>query len=78
MNQQALNHSIRFIKSWLQFRYEREEVPGFVVAIAHKGKILIYTRYVLVTLLVYHWSYMISLLGVFDLGTPPGPFEVGH
>ena len=25
-------------------------MPGFVVAIAHKGKILIYTRYVLVTL----------------------------
>ncbi len=45
MNQQALNHSIRFIKSWLQFRYEREEVPGFVVAIAHKGKILMNEAY---------------------------------
>lgn len=45
MNKQALNHSVDFIKSWLQFRYEREEVPGFVVAIAHKGKILMNEAY---------------------------------
>lgn len=40
MNKQALSHSVDYIKSWLEFRYQREEVPGFVVTIAHKGKIL--------------------------------------
>jgi D-alanyl-D-alanine carboxypeptidase len=45
MNLKALNHSVDFIKSWLQFRYEREEVPGFVVAVAHKGKILMDEAY---------------------------------
>lgn len=28
-----------FIKQWLQFRYERLEMPGFVVAIAFDGKV---------------------------------------
>ncbi|HSX08118.1 MAG TPA: serine hydrolase domain-containing protein [Candidatus Saccharimonadales bacterium] len=45
MNKQALDHSVDFIKSWLQFRYDREEVPGYVVAIAHKGKILMNEAY---------------------------------
>lgn len=45
MKKQALNHSVDYIKSWLQFRYEREEVPGFVVAIAHKGEILMNEAY---------------------------------
>lgn len=45
MNKQALDHSIDFIKSWLRFRYEREEVPGFAVAIAHKGKLLMNKAY---------------------------------
>ena len=45
MNKHALNHSIEFIKSWLQFRYEQEEVPGFVVAIAYKGTILMNEAY---------------------------------
>lgn len=45
MNMQALDHSVSFIKSWLQFRYEREEVPGFVVAISHKGKLLMNEAY---------------------------------
>lgn len=45
MNRQALDNSVDFIKSWLRFRYEREEVPGFVVAIAHKGKLLMNEAY---------------------------------
>lgn len=45
MKKQALNHSVDYIKSWLKFRYEREEVPGFVVAIAHKGEILMSEAY---------------------------------
>ncbi len=45
MKKQALAHSVDYIKSWLQFRYEREEVPGFAVAIAHKGEILINEAY---------------------------------
>ncbi len=45
MNQKALNHSVEYIKSWLEFRYEREEVPGFVVAISHKGKIILNEAY---------------------------------
>lgn len=40
MNKQALDHSVEFIKSWLQFRYDHDEIPGFVVAISHKGKLL--------------------------------------
>lgn len=45
MNKRALNHTVDYIKSWLEFRYEREEIPGFVVAIAHKGKILMNEAY---------------------------------
>jgi len=45
MNKKALDHSVDYIKSWLQFRYGREEVPGFAVAIAHKGKILMNEAY---------------------------------
>lgn len=45
MNKPTLNHSVEYIKSWLQFRYEREEVPGFAVAIAHKGEILMNEAY---------------------------------
>jgi D-alanyl-D-alanine carboxypeptidase len=45
MKKQALDHSVKFIKSWLQFRYEHEEVPGFVVAISYKGKLLLNEAY---------------------------------
>lgn len=40
MNQQALDKSIEFIGSWLRFRYDQEEIPGYTVAIAHKGKVI--------------------------------------
>ena len=41
MNRQALDHSLEFIKSWLAFRYDRAEVPGYVVAVAYKGELLL-------------------------------------
>ena len=45
MNKRALDHSLEFIKSWLRLRYGREEIPGYVVAIAHKGKVLLNEAY---------------------------------
>ncbi len=45
MSNQALDQSVDFIKSWLQFRYDREEIPGYAVAIMHKGKILLNEAY---------------------------------
>lgn len=45
MNKAALDHSVKFIDSWLQFRYDRETVPGYTVAIAHKGKIVFNKSY---------------------------------
>jgi D-alanyl-D-alanine carboxypeptidase len=45
MKKQALERSVDYIKSWLKFRYEREEVPGFVVAVAHKGHIVMNEAY---------------------------------
>src|ERR1035441_5645049 len=45
MNTKALDKSLNFIGSWLEFRYKREEIPGYVVAIAHKGKIVFNEAY---------------------------------
>lgn len=45
MNEQALKHAVDFIKSWLQMRYEQGDVPGFVVAIAHRGQMLMNDAY---------------------------------
>lgn len=45
MNKGALDHTVEYIGSWLPFRYERDEIPGFVVAIAHKGKIIFNEAY---------------------------------
>ncbi len=39
MNKQVLDKAIAFIDSWLLYRYERLEIPGFVVTIAHDGEI---------------------------------------
>jgi CubicO group peptidase (beta-lactamase class C family) len=40
MKKQALGKSLEFIGSWLRFRYEQNEIPGYAVAIAHKGEIV--------------------------------------
>lgn len=45
MNDEVLNRAIDFIGPWLKFRYGREEVPGYAVAIAHKGKIVFNEAY---------------------------------
>ena len=45
MNKQALNHSVEYIQSWLQLMYERNEMPGFVVAIQHKGELVLNEAY---------------------------------
>ncbi len=45
MNAKAFDKSIKFINSWLAFRYEREEIPGYVVAITHKGKVVFNEAY---------------------------------
>lgn len=39
MYKDVLPQAIPFIEHWLQFRYERLEMPGFVVAIAIEGKV---------------------------------------
>src|ERR1035437_8290924 len=41
----ALNHSLNFIKSWLQFRYDESEIPGYDVAISHKVQIVFNEAY---------------------------------
>lgn len=45
MNTQALDHAVTFIRSWLALAYDREDVPGFVVAIAHQGAVLMNEAY---------------------------------
>jgi len=45
MNKQALDQSVDYIKSWLEFRFQREEVPGIVVAVSYKGKLLMNEAY---------------------------------
>lgn len=45
MNKKALNHARDFIQSWLQLRYDGGDIPGFVVAIAHKGEIIMNEAY---------------------------------
>jgi D-alanyl-D-alanine carboxypeptidase len=45
MNEEALEYSLEFIKSWLAFRYDRCEIPGYVVAVAYKGKVLMNEAY---------------------------------
>lgn len=45
MNKKALSQAIDFIDSWLAFRYERDEIPGYIVAIAHKGEVVFNKAY---------------------------------
>lgn len=45
MKDDVLKRAIDFIGPWLEFRYEREEVPGYVVAIAHKGEVVFNKAY---------------------------------
>ncbi len=45
MNIKALDKSLNFIGSWLDFRYKHEEIPGYVIAIAYKGKVIFNEAY---------------------------------
>ncbi len=45
MDKQALDHAVRFIRPWLALRYDREEIPGFVAAIAHDGEVVMNEAY---------------------------------
>ncbi len=45
MNRDALDHAIRYIKSWLARRYEEETVPGFVVGVSYQGEMLMNEAY---------------------------------
>lgn len=38
MGLQALTRTANFLESWLPFRYSRADMPGFVVAISHRGE----------------------------------------
>ncbi len=50
MNTKALDRAIKYIDSWLEFRYSHLEMPGFVVAIRHKNKLLFNKAYGLANL----------------------------
>ncbi len=41
MNRHALEHALAFIRPWLHWRYDHQDIPGFVVAIAHQGETLL-------------------------------------
>lgn len=45
MNEQILKRSLNYMKDWLRFRYEREDIPGFVAAVSYKGKIIFNEAY---------------------------------
>lgn len=45
MNERTLRHALTFVESWLQERYDQEEVPGFVAAIAHQGQLVLNRAY---------------------------------
>ena len=40
MNKKSLTSAIEYFDSWLPLRYQRQEIPGFAIAIAYKGKIV--------------------------------------
>lgn len=45
MKDDELKRALAYIKDWLRFKYEREEVPGIVVAVSYKGKVLLNEAY---------------------------------
>ena len=45
MNERALKEAADYIKGWLRFNYERRDIPGFTVAIAHDGKTILNRAY---------------------------------
>ena len=45
MDAEALEAALTYIRSWLSFRYGQEDIPGFAVAVSHKGKIVLDEAY---------------------------------
>jgi D-alanyl-D-alanine carboxypeptidase len=45
MNTRALAESLEFLDSWLEFRQRKLQLPGLMVAVAYKGKILFNKAY---------------------------------
>lgn len=45
MNKQVLIKSLKYIDSWLNFRYKYDDFPGYAVAIAYKGEIIFNKAY---------------------------------
>lgn len=45
MNKKALDKSLNYISSWLRFKFDREDIPGLAVAIAHKGELIFNEAY---------------------------------
>ncbi len=45
MNERTLRRARRFVESWLQERYDQEDVPGFVAAIAQQGQLVLNRAY---------------------------------
>ena len=45
MNQKIINKSTKYLNSWLKLRYERLDIPGFVVAVSHKGRVIFNEAY---------------------------------
>jgi CubicO group peptidase (beta-lactamase class C family) len=45
MNKKVLDHSIKYIDSWLELKYRKEEIPGFVVSISYKNNLILNKAY---------------------------------
>jgi CubicO group peptidase (beta-lactamase class C family) len=45
MDKNVLSPATAFVDSWMQYRYERLDVPGFVVTIAHEGDVVFSRAY---------------------------------
>lgn len=45
MGKKVSDQAVTFISSWLAFRYESEEISGYVVVIAHKNEVVLNQAY---------------------------------
>jgi CubicO group peptidase (beta-lactamase class C family) len=45
MNKKALDHSIKYIDSWIGFRFNRDLIPGMVVAVSSEGRLIFNKAY---------------------------------
>jgi D-alanyl-D-alanine carboxypeptidase len=45
MHRRALDRALAYVDSWLRYRHEGSDIPGYVVAVAHEGKIVLEQGY---------------------------------